>query len=181
MPIQFTNVPKVYDLPLAANGICGECKNPNLAPFRVMKCEHTFCGGCWQKAACNIGSEENRCPSCGYETDLLCFKDYNRFVGHNMFNGDLQLDTERIREYVLESEMPKDAKETALQALDTHEKAVFKNLQAEIFRRRKDRRLKAAWSGDRVDHAAKKARFSNGTTEKDTAGTCKIGHFVRDR
>jgi hypothetical protein len=153
---QFTNVPEEQDIVLNHELRCEGCEKPNLTPFRVRTCEHRLCGHCWQKSACNINDEENKCIVCGTETDLLCFRDHKIFVGHNVYNGELILAVSSAREIISESKFPDDESTTkALSALDRHEKAVFSHLEDQIVKKRQEKRAREAWSSENCDKQKK--------------------------
>lgn len=155
---QFTNVPADQDIVLNRELTCEGCEKTNLTPFRVRTCEHRLCGHCWQKSACDINDEENKCIVCSTETDLLCFRDHKTFVGHNVYSGELILAVSSVRDIITKSKFSDELTAKALSALDRHEKAVFSNLEDQIVKKRQERRAREAWSSENCDKQKKYKR-----------------------
>ena len=143
--MEFVNVPEwVEGLTLPTDCMWQGCFEENVTPFKVRTCDHVMCGPCWQKSAFNIGSEENRCLRCFTPTKLLCFKDYNRFVGHNVYKGELINATQQIRENLDGPLVGPGMRRKANEALDNHEKSIFECLMKQIDWKRNNQELRKA-------------------------------------
>jgi hypothetical protein len=84
--VDFFNVPKphIFDNP-PEDLICDACGNVNEHPINVFACHHSLCAACWQKSAYNFWGNKNECLICKAPTDLVCYRDYWRFIGKNIF------------------------------------------------------------------------------------------------
>lgn len=143
-PIEFTNVPQNEELLLCTSEcLCQICGKGNLTPFKVNSCQDILCAECWQKSACNLGGKENKCLKCGVRTELLCFKDYNQFIGFNLIHGDLLMANEEIKAGISRcEEIEKETRSKALNALAQHEKHILSCFfeQAKMNRNRRNSR-----------------------------------------
>ena len=145
IPFQFLNVPSKEVLELSGDFRCKGCDEDNLTPFKVRTCDDRLCGPCWQKSACNVGDEENKCLACGAETELLCFRDYNQFVGYNVYNGELIMADSTLKDQISNGTYEIDTKAKALEAFGRHEKHVLSCLRDQINKKRRERRAKQSW------------------------------------
>ena len=141
---QFLNVPPIRKLQLTDSCMCKGCGEANVTPLQVYTCRHILCGHCWQKSSCDIGDEENKCMVCDTPTELLCFKDHDRFLGYNLHNGTLRSGAscheQTLREYMAESE----TRSTALDELRAHERNMLDCILLEAKKKRcaKQERIK---------------------------------------
>ena len=148
IPFQFLNVPINEALNLSGSMRCKGCDEDNFTPFKVKTCDDRLCGHCWQKSACNVDEEENKCLACGAETELLCFRDYKQFVGYNVYNGELILAVSSFKDQVSNGTYDLETKAKALKAFEMHEKEVFDCLHEQITKKRHERKAKQAWRKD---------------------------------
>lgn len=148
--IQFKNTPEPKSMDLPKECLCEGCHNANLTPFKVRTCDHVLCGPCWQRSAFNIGINENRCLICSVKTDLLCFNDYRRFIGHNLYkaelipaHGDLLQSLDKIKDNL------NDRLEGII-ALENSKKQLFEYLWMQVLATRN-------WLRNREQYRAEKA------------------------
>lgn len=90
---EFFNVPKPHkyqDPPLSL--ICEGCQEVVEHPLHVFSCQHNLCGACWQKSAYNFWGNKNECMVCHTPTDLVCYRDYWRFIGKNLFERGIYIE-----------------------------------------------------------------------------------------
>ena len=168
IPFQFLNVPSNEVLELSGDFRCKACDQDNITPFKVRTCDDRLCGHCWQKSACNVGDEENKCLACGMETELLCFRDYNQFVGYNTYNGELIMSVSSLKYQLSNGTYDVETRARALEALDIHEKQVFDCLCEQINEKRQERRAKHPWSSDKCE---KRRKISRRTKPYDQTST----------
>jgi hypothetical protein len=142
--LQFTNVPEAVDLALSKESLCEGCEKPNLTPFYGRTCDHILCGSCWQKSACDLGEQENKCLVCKTPTDLLCYRDYNKFIGSNLYRGELRPDTLGAEVKLLKTHNA-EAVAKAMDALEQHHKEMFRLLLNECAANRVKRVQREAW------------------------------------
>lgn len=91
--IEFFSVPKPHkyvDIP--DDLLCEECNDVIEHPIQVYTCKHRLCAPCWQKSAYNLWGNKNECLKCKTPTELICYRDFWRFVGRNLFERNLILD-----------------------------------------------------------------------------------------
>lgn len=139
IPFQFLNVPKDEELQVSFVCTCTGCDKANLTPLKVRTCSHMLCGHCWQKSACNVGDEVNRCMICEKPTDLLCFKDYNQFLGYNFFNGNFLLGNSEAAQYITKFIKDEETKTKTLEALNKHEKNILECMVRHAGKKREER------------------------------------------
>lgn len=138
--MQFINVPSTEEQPVTSGTKCQGCSKYNLTPFNVRTCEHRLCGACWQRSAFNLGPETNKCQVCATPTELLCFRDYKRFVAHNVHAAELIPVSARFKKtHSDNTEIDSDI-ERGNDALDKHEKEVFNLLFDYCLQKRYERR-----------------------------------------
>lgn len=147
MSIEFTRVPQNEGVLIRATEcLCPTCGKGNLTPFKVNTCKDILCGECWQKSAFNLGANENKCLKCSLPTALLCFKDYNRFIGYNLYNGELLLANHGIKDNLMTCEKESEPLDKALTALEQHEKHILscflEQAQLSRMKRKKAKALK---------------------------------------
>lgn len=46
-----------------------------------------MCAACWQKSCYNLFGSVNECAICKVPTELVCFRDYWKFIGKNILNN----------------------------------------------------------------------------------------------
>lgn len=160
------NVPPTEDLPLSKESLCGGCGKPNLTPFHGRTCDHILCGSCWQKSAFNLGEEKNLCVVCKTPTDLLCYRDYDKFIAYNVYHGELRPDTLGAQVRVLKAKDP-DAVAKAMDALERHHKEVFQLLLNECMVNRVRNHLKKAWLREHGGRGKKQKREEPSVKSKD--------------
>lgn len=92
--IEFFNVPKPhkYENP-PVNLICEACSDVIEHPLHVFSCAHNLCAACWQKSAYNFWGNKNECLVCKTPTELVCYRDYWRFIGKNLFERGVYIET----------------------------------------------------------------------------------------
>lgn len=91
--IDFYNVPKTHKyINTPDDLLCEACNDVIEHPVQVFTCTHRLCTPCWQKSAYNLWGAKNECLKCKKPTDLVCYRDYWRFVGRNIFEQNLMLD-----------------------------------------------------------------------------------------
>lgn len=158
----FLNVPELEEISLPSECLCPVCGKANLTPFKVYTCQDVLCGECWQKSAFNLEGKDNKCLKCDTPTELLCFRDYNRFLGFNLMNGDLMIATYEIKAKLYTSAKEKEPRERGIDALNQHEKHVLIEFleQAKFGRkRRKARRAAAVIEATDVAEGTKRTKF----------------------
>lgn len=84
----FWNVakPHTYDAP-PPEVLCEECGNVLEHPLRVFTCAHKLCAACWQRSAYNFYGHRNECIVCKVPTELVCYRDYWKFIAINLLSS----------------------------------------------------------------------------------------------
>ena len=81
----FLNVPRphVYENP-PAEYTCVMCKTVIEHPIRVNTCDDKLCAPCWQQSCYNLHGYTNECLKCKKPTELVCYRDYWKFMAKNI-------------------------------------------------------------------------------------------------
>lgn len=150
--LSFLNVPVRRSISTPWQFHCPGCETTNTFPFEVRTCVHMLCGPCWQKSAYDLGEHKNECIVCRHPTELLCFRDYNTFIGFNFYNGDLILPTKHLRGSLKKRIEDDDTagwieeenwKEKLMGAYLDHELDVLDNIQRHVEKKFKYRKFKS--------------------------------------
>ena len=91
--IDFFNVPKAHKYDEVPDELlCEVCNDIIEQPLHVFTCKHHLCAPCWQKSAYNLWGNKNECLKCKTPTELVCYRDFWRFVGRNLFDRNFMID-----------------------------------------------------------------------------------------
>lgn len=75
--------PHIYDAP-PQEVLCEHCGKVAEHRLIVFTCDHKLCAACWQKSAYNLYGSVNECAICKVPTNLVCYRDYWKFIAKNI-------------------------------------------------------------------------------------------------
>lgn len=94
--ISFYNVPKPHKFEAPPKDmLCQACEQVTELPLNVFTCNHQLCAPCWQRSAYNLYGYTNECMVCKKPTELVCYRDFWKFLAKNVFQDKCWPDHEK--------------------------------------------------------------------------------------